>query len=447
MPLICIGINHRTAPVALRERLAFANDEHGEVLRSRSLWAVADGVGLREFALLSTCNRTELYGAAADVTRHFGAVPGGIVEALAEARRLPVAEIAPHLYHHTSEDAVRHLCRVAAGLDSLVLGESEVLGQVATALDLARQVGTSGRVLGAAFHTAIRAGRRARTETGICRCPMSVSSEAVRVLRDTGWDPVRSRVLIVGTGKMSRLAGEVLRANGATDLRVIGRTAAHAEFLGRLLGARPLAWHALTAALREVDVVFCSTSAPHHVVTRERVVAALAGAPADRRLLLVDIAVPRDVEPTARAVPGVTVFDLDDLQRRLGSNLVERQREIPAVEAIIEDEVRQFADWRHGDELRPVLAAMHQQGEEIRQREVARALRHLKDCPAEVRSQLEAFSRSLVNKLLHEPTRRLREETDPTRSDAYVRLLSDLFGLPDAAAEPDAASQREQSAA
>jgi len=240
----------------------------------------------------------------------------------------------------------------------------------------------------------------------------------------------------------------VLRGYGVTDIRVIGRTAAHAEFLARLLGARPLAWHALTDALREVDAVFCSTSAPHAVITRERVAAALVGAPADRRLLLVDVAVPRDVEPDARAVPGVTLFDLDDLQRRLSGNLEERRHEVPAVEAIIEDELRQFAEWRHGAELRPLLAAMHRQGEEIRQRELSRALRFLGACPPDVQRQLETFSRSLVTKLLHEPTRRLREETDPERCDTYARVLGDLFGLPEAAAGgPDADARPEQSAA
>jgi glutamyl-tRNA reductase len=318
----------------------------------------------------------------------------------------------------------------------MVLGESEILGQVADAHELARREGVAGRVLGAVFHTALRAGRRARTETGICRCPMSVSSESVRALRETGWEPEGSRVLIVGTGKMSRLAGEVLRAHGVRDLRVVGRTAARAESVANALDARPLAWHLFEAALREVDVVFCSTSAPHAVVTRERVAAARAGVPAEQPLRFIDIAVPRDVEPAVRDLPGVTVFDLDDLQRRLVRNLDGRRREVPAVEALVDEELRYFEEWRHGAELRPLLAAMHQHSEEIRQREVARALRRLKGVAPEVEAQLDAFSRSLVNKLLHEPTRRLRDETDPDRSDTYVRVARDLFGLaPDGPAD------------
>jgi len=452
MPIVCVGINYRTAPVALRERLSFGPGEQADLLRGPLLREAGAPAGLREFVLLSTCNRTELYAAAADVAHHFTTVPAELADALARAHGLTSGEFAPHLYFHTSTAVVRHLSRVACGLDSMVLGEAEVLGQVADAHELARREGAAGRVLGAVFHTAVRAGRRARTETGICRCPMSVSSESIRALRESGWEPEGSRVLVVGTGKMSRLAGEVLRAHGVRDLRIIGRTAARAESVARILEAVPLAWPALEDALRDVDVVFCSTSAPHAVVTRERVAAARAGAPGGRPLRFIDIAVPRDVEPAVRDLPGVTVFDLDDLQRRLARNLDGRRREVPAVEALVEEELRYFEEWRHGAELRPVLAAMHQQSEEIRRREVARALRRLKDCTPEMEEHFHAFSRSLVNKLLHAPTRRLREETDPGRCDAYVRATRDLFGLGACAPAEDAppdeeTALREESAA
>jgi glutamyl-tRNA reductase len=351
------------------------------------------------------------------------------VHALARTRGVAADQVEPYRYQHASTAAVRHLCRVATGLDSMVLGESEILGQVSTALEIGRQEGTVGRVLGAAFHAALRAGRRARTETGICRCPMSVSSETVRVLREGGWEPARSRILIVGTGRMGRLAGEVMRAHGAGTIAVVGRTTAHAESLARYLGARPVAWHGLADAIAQADVVFCSTSAPHAVVTRELVESARRGGEVGHDMLFIDIAVPRDVEMTVRDVPGVCVFDLDDLQRRLESNRSGRQREVPAVEAIIDDELHSFEEWRHGAELRPLLAAWHQQSEAIRRRELERALRRLPGVSPDVQRQLEAFSRSLVTKLLHEPTRRLREETDPGRCGMYVRVTRDLFGL------------------
>jgi glutamyl-tRNA reductase len=181
--------------------------------------------------------------------------------------------------------------------------------------------------------------------------------------------------------------------------------------------------------------VFSATSAPHAVITRQLLSAARAHRSADHALLCIDVAVPRDVEPGVRDLPGVRVFDLDDLQERLQRNRVSREREVPAVEAIIEDELAHFEEWRHGAELRPLLAAWHQRSEAIRQRELGRALRRLQGVPPEVHQQLEAFSRSLVNKLLHEPTRRLREETDPGRCDTYVRVTRDLFGLDPASAD------------
>jgi len=432
MPLVCLGINYRTAPVALRERLAFAPEEVEEILTSPQLEAAGAPLALREFAVLSTCNRTELYAAAEDAARHVRADLGDLIDALAQMRGLSHADLAPHVYTHVGPAAVRHLCRVATGLDSMVLGESEILGQVSAALDVAGRAGTVGRVLQAGFHAALRAGRRARTETGICRCPMSVSAEAVRVVVESGWEPRGSRVLIVGAGKMGRLAGEVLRAHGATDLRVASRRAGRAQGLAHALGARPVAWGDLAGALGSADVVFCATSAPHAVVTRDLVVGVRTDAASGRELLFIDVAVPRDVDPSVRDLPGVRVFDLDDLQRRLQRNRASREREIPAVEAIIEDEVRYFEEWRHGAELRPLLAAWHQQSDQIRQRELSRALRRLQGVSPEVHRQLEAFSRSLVNKLLHEPTRRLREETDPGRCDTYVRVTRDLFGLDDA---------------
>jgi len=435
MPVACVGINYRTAPVALRERLAFTPDERRSVLLSDGLRAAAEPLGVQEFALLSTCNRTELYVAASDVTSRVQDGLERLVEALAAMRALHAPELAPHVYVHTGLAAVRHLCRVATGLDSMVLGESEILGQVAGALEEGRRSGTVGRVLQAGFHGALRAGRRARTETGICRCPMSVSAEAVRVVVESGWEPKGSRVVILGAGKMGRLAGEVLRAHGATDLRIASRTVGRAQTLARALGAKSVAWDGLATALRNADVVFSATSAPHAVLTQQLLSTARAGRSADHALLCIDVAVPRDVEPGVRDLPGVRVFDLDDLQERLQRNRVSREREVPAVEAIIEDELAHFEEWRHGAELRPLLAAWHQRSEAIRQRELGRALRRLQGVSPEVHQQLEAFSRSLVNKLLHEPTRRLREETDPGRCDTYVRVTRDLFGLESANAD------------
>lgn len=426
MPITCVGLSHQTAPLAVRERLAFGREEalsalvkvHDPELRS---------AGIAELSLVSTCNRTELYAAAPDPAFRFSDVPALLTDFLITSRGLAPDELGPSLYSHASTDALRHLCRVAAGLDSMILGEAEVLGQVATAHEWATQAGAAGPILEAAFRSAVRAGRRARSETGICRNPMSAASEAVRLVREVV--PMASAVLIVGTGDLARLLGDVLRSNGFTNLAVIGRTAEHALGLATAMGAAARPWHELREALRDADVVLTSTAATHAVISRELVQSAMNGRAAGRRLTLVDLAVPRAVETLVAGLRDVKVYDLDTLQQRLDGNLADRRQEVPLVEAIIEEELTLFQAWRHGAELRPLLAAMHARGEEIRRQETDRALRRLGEADPEVHRQIEAFSRALVAKLLHEPSTRLRTELDPRRSRLYAGAVRELFGL------------------
>ena len=429
MPLACAGINHRTAPVALRERIALGPEAQRELLRAPAIRALGATAGVRELVILSTCNRTELYAAPDDVNGRPNDLSGSLLHLLAAIADLPYRTLRPHVYDTSGLAALRHLCRVAAGLDSMVVGESEVLGQVAAAFQTAAGEGAAGPVLEAAFRAATRAGRRARTETGIGRRPASVSSEAVRLLAEVAGAPERLAVLVVGTGKMGRLAGQALRASGVRQVSVVSRTAAHAEEFAGQLGARALGWHDLPAAVRAADAILCSTGAPHAVVTRELVERAIGPEGDGRRRWFVDIAVPRDVEPEVARLPGVQVFDLDALQQRLRGNLDLRRDEIPKVERIVNEEVGHFETWRQGMALRPLLAQMHARGETIRQREIARLLRRIGQLPPELAAELEAFSQSLVTKLLHEPTRRLRETRDPERARTYTDVTRALFGL------------------
>ena len=409
MPLACTGINHRTASVSLRERLAL-----GPVAQRRVLHASrAAGTPFGELAILSTCNRTEVYAAPVEAS-------DALLELLAGIAGVPAAALQPHTYQETGVDAVRRLCRVAAGLDSMVLGESEIQGQVAAAFRTAEDAGTAGPVLTAAFRAATQAGRRARAETGIGHLPTSVSSEAIRLLRDVAGPLDRLSVLLVGTGKMGRLAGQSLR-RATARLTVISRTAAHAQELARHCDAAALGWHELPDAVARADAIICSTGAPHAVVSRDLVRGAIAGGPARRRIF-VDIAVPRDVEPEVRDLPGCELYDLDALQQRLAGNLEARRQEVPAALAIVEQEVERFDTWARHQTVRPLLLEMRARGEAIRQREVARALRRLGPASPELAALLDEFSKSLVNKLLHEPTRRLPTVDDPDIARA-------LFGL------------------
>ena len=440
MPLACVGLSHHTAPLAVRERLAFGREEVLSALeeaRDKELRLA----GIAELTLVSTCNRTELYAAAHNPAVRFSNVPALLTDVLIRFGRLSPEDIRPSLYTHASTQALRHLCVVATGLDSMILGESEVLGQVATAHEWAMQANASGPILEAAFRTAIRAGRRARVETAICRNPMSIASEAVRMVREIA--SAASAVLIVGTGEQARLLGTLLRSNGFTNLSVIGRNPDRAESLVPAIGARALPWQELGEALRATDIVLTSTAAPHAVIDREMVESALHGGRASD-LTFLDLAVPRDVDPQVGELTGVRLYDLDTLQQRLNGNLADRRREVPLVEAIIDEEVTLFEAWRHGVQLRPVLSAMHARGEEIRLQEIERVLRRLDAKAPEIREEIEALSRALVSKLLHAPSTRLRDEIDPVRSRLYVETIRELFDLhlssPSSAdAEPDPA--------
>jgi glutamyl-tRNA reductase len=427
MPLLCLGLSHHTAPLAVRERLAVGAGLPS-ALATDWLPAAVTHAGLAEFGVLSTCNRTELYAAARNSARP---VPGA--EALGDILRrlcqVPADFASPHLYFHRGLPAVRHLCRVAAGLDSMVVGEAEVLGQVAEAHQRAMQAGVAGPILDAAFRAAVRAGRRARSETGICRSPASLASEAVRLVRDVTPDLAHARVLVLGTGRMGRITAELLRAKGARDLSIVSRTAEHARDLAEVVGGTAVAWHDLSRALRDADVVVTATGAPHAVVTRELVAAALDGRTPGRRLMVVDIAVPRDVEPAVGDLPGVAVYDLDGLQPRVEANLAERRREVPRAEAIVEEEVARFEAWRRSAALRPVLAGLHSHAEAIRLRELERVLGRMGTADPVVRRELDALSRALVARLLDAPSRRLRREADPERSRGYAEAVRALFGL------------------
>jgi glutamyl-tRNA reductase len=433
MPIILLGTSHESAPVALRERLAYSESDLRSALRSTLLGQSAGRLAGAELAIVSTCNRTELYLAPpptsangnGTASREYG---DALVEFLAQTRLVDPEEFLPHLYRRNGLEALRHLCRVAAGLDSMVVGEAEVLGQVGEARDIALETGTLGPTLAAAFQHALRAGRRARHETGICRQAASVSSEAVALAERQVGSLSGRRILLVGTGEVTRRAGEVLRERGATDLAVTSRNPVHAEVLASSLRASVVAWEELEAGIRESEIVLSGTRAPHAVLAKDLVTRALAGRTAGT-LLLIDIAIPRDVDPEVRGLAGVRLFDLDDLGEQLRRNLDLRRLEVPSVEAIVDQEVEGFATWLQGLAVRPLVTAMRQRAEEIRQVELERLLRRMPHLSADARRQVEQLSHSLVNKLLHEPTVRLRTESDPARRGVYAEAASHLFGV------------------
>jgi glutamyl-tRNA reductase len=256
----------------------------------------------------------------------------------------------------------------------------------------------------------------------------------VRLVADVAGPLEHLALLIVGTGKMGRVVGEAFHGRGGRRVAVISRTRQHAEELAQRWDAVALPWHELAAAVRAADVILSSTGAPHAVLTRELVEQAMGPRGDGRRRVIVDIAVPRDVEPAVGSLPGVSLYDIDDLQVRVAENLEHRGREVPAVEGIVDEELARFENWLQSWALRPVLSGMHARGEAIRQRELTRVLRRLGPVPPQVREQVELFSRALVRQLLDAPTRRLREASDPTQAQTYGTLARELFGLDDTGA-------------
>ncbi|HXU06196.1 MAG TPA: glutamyl-tRNA reductase [Polyangia bacterium] len=420
--LLLIGVSHKTAPVAVRERLAVEPDAIAAALAELTALSA-----VREAAMISTCNRVELYVAADDADR--AATDLGHV--LARRAGVAVADLAEHLYQHRDSAAVRHLFRVASSLDSLVIGEPQILGQTKQAYDDAVQHGTAGVVLRACFEEgAFRVARRVRRETAIARNPVSVSSVAVDFARQVVGDFSRKRVLIVGAGKMSELAARTLRTHGAT-LTVVNRTRARAEELASRFGADVADWNDLHGALGAADIVIASTGAQRPVLTFD-LLKQVRKQRRGRPLCLLDIAVPRDVEPTASELDGIYLFDIDDLQKQASEHRAEREEEAAEAEAVVEEELGRFVKRWRSRQRGPVVSALQTHFHGIARAEVMRLSGGVDEKERKARLDM---AESLVKKLLHLPMTALRDD-DPDEAVSLVQALQRLFSLSPVAAVP-----------
>jgi glutamyl-tRNA reductase len=408
-----VGVNHRTAPVEVRERFAFAADELPRAL-----------VRLREefkgAVILSTCNRTEVYIVAP--TPLADAWP--VVKVLSELKDACGRHI-DLFYAKSGEDAARHLFRVAAGLDSMVLGEAEILGQVRAAFVAAGAAGSGHPLLSRLFHTAIRTGRRARAETAIGREPVSVSSVVATLARKMLGDLSGRCVLVVGTGEAGGRTAHSLVENGVSRLLVMSRTHERAEQLAADLRGEAVPFDALPTALSEADIVITSSGAPSFLIGPDLLAPAAArrdGQP----LLFIDIAVPRDVDPVVEQFPHVRLYDIDDLQAISQESIRAREREVAAVDAVIEGELRRFVAWWRTLSVVPTLRALQHRAEVIRQYELERTLPRLGSLTKDERRRLEAMTRAIVNKLLHPPIASLKSGNDGAERAAALQELFDL---------------------
>jgi glutamyl-tRNA reductase len=373
--------------------------------------------------ILSTCNRTEVYTVVKDAGRGREALAGFFASRIAGGE----PEIKPYLYHLEQDATIRHLFRVAAGLDSLIIGESEILGQVRDAYGIASRNGAAGGVLAHVFHSAIRTGKRARTETEIGRNALSISRACVELSRRVLGDLSRSHALIVGVGEASRLAAQALRDAGVATITIANRTPENARDLAAEIGADVASLEELPRLLSEADVVVSSTGAADFVIGREQVAEALAlrgGA----SMLMIDMAVPRDVDPRVRTMEGVHVYSMDDLEAIAEANRREREAEAHKVEVIVDEEVDRFGQWWESRGVVPTIASMRHRAEEIRVAEVAKSFSGVSGLSPDHAEKVEAMTKALVKKLLHDPTKALRERKD----ESFTQTARELFKLDDA---------------
>jgi len=416
--VVVIGLNHRTVPLDLLERMTVREADLPKALADlRSRDHVSEAV------VLSTCNRTEVYAA---VERFHGAY-ADIREFLSGLAFLPPESFGDHLYAHYDEAAAAHLFTVSAGLDSAVLGESEILGQVRTAWEQARGEGATGPALNALFRHAVEVGKRARTETAIGQKVASVSQAAVAMAAERLGGLGGRRVLVLGAGEMGEGMVRSLVQSGAELVQVANRTWERTVDLAERSGAAPVPLEDLPTALTEVDLLLTSTGATSIILEHgdvEPVVEARAGRP----LLIVDIAVPRDVDAAAGTIPGVTLLDMDDLGTYAEEGLADRRREVAAVRAIVDEEVARFVAQSSAREVAPLIAALRQRAEELRQAELARQTR-LEGLSDEQRDAVDAATRATLAKLLHEPTVQLKDAAGTTRGERLAETLRELFDL------------------
>lgn len=378
---------------------------------------------VEEHVVLSTCYRVELYAFLVDGVEDARDV---LVDALADAHEVDRAALVDHLYVHSGEDVARHLCRVSAGLDSLVLGEAEILGQVRDAFELGKPA--AGPALALLFRTAVAAGRRARSESAIGANPGTASSMALSLAEGVLGDLRDRRALVIGAGRIGLQTLKAVTGRGSAGVAVANRTLATAADAAARFGGFAFSLPELERALAWADLAVTATSSEEPVVTAGAVRAAMARRP-DRPLVLVDLAVPADVEREVGQIEGVKLFDVDDLRAGLDGALAARLREVPKVEAIVEDEVVAFCRRLRELEVEPVLAAIRLQAEAIREQELERTLRRLGDVDRKTEEQIEHLSRALVKKLLHDPTVRLRERAGDGAADEFAAALRELFGL------------------
>jgi glutamyl-tRNA reductase len=418
LPILLVGLNHTTAPVEVREKVSFTREQLAEAIPKLRAEA-GEGV------ILSTCNRTEVYTIPDDpeegsvrvakfLAGSLNGTGGGVVHE---------AVLAPYLYNEHGLDAARHLFRVSSGLDSMILGESQILGQVRTAMTTAAAIEPLSADVSRLFHSAIRSGRRARDETDIGKNALTVSYTGVKLVQRTLGDLSGLSVLLVGAGEAGRLVADALVSSGVGRITVANRTAARANEMAVDLDAEAVSFKDIAGAIETSDVVITAVDHDEHVLSVQDVTAAMKSR--ERSLFILDLGVPRNIDPLAASLDGVILHNIDDLALVAQENLNGRQAAVVNAEQVVEDELGRFANWWDSREAASVIKDVREMAETTRMRELDKALKLMPGLTDEQQANIEAMSRSLVAKLLHQPTVRLK---DPA-GRPYLQAIKDLFGL------------------
>jgi glutamyl-tRNA reductase len=421
--LLALGASHKTAPLAMRERIALTDHAAEPLLRELTAHPA-----IGEAVALSTCNRTELYLMVSDPVEAESAV----LALLARRAGMRPTELLDGIYALRNCDAARHLYRVSSGLESMIVGEAEVQGQVKRAYEAALAARTTGPMTNKLFRAALATGKRVRTETAISEGKASVASVAVDAARDALGDLADRHVLLIGAGETAELTARALHDQGVTTMFIANRRRDRAIALARQFGGASGAFDALPAELARADIVISSTSSPHALLGAEEL-ALVVGERRGRPLLLVDLAVPRDVDPACAELPGVTLLDIDGLQAQVRRHISVRQAEARHAEGIVEEEIQAFAGWLGSLDVMPTLSALRARGDDVVAQVLAENDGRWEALSDRDRKRVEALARAIAKRLLHEPTVRVRN-LDAAHRHARLQLLRELFGLEDTAA-------------
>ena len=419
MFIIVVGVNHRTAPVEIREKLSFSEGAIKEALTKLNALPAIDGC-----VIVSTCNRTEIYAATMELDDGLH----DIWRFLSNRSGVDISEIKNYTYSHTLYDTIRHLFRVSSGLDSMILGETQILGQIKDAYELSRKQGSTNRVINTLFQQALSVGKKVRSETGIDRHAVSISYAAVELAKQSIGNLEGKSVLVIGAGKMSELTVKHLVANGVSGVIVSNRSYERAMGLARQFNGQAVNFSELYKYMTVADIVISCTAASHYVVKLDHFRLVMEKRP-DQKMFIIDIAVPRDIDPTIANLPGVTLYDVDDLQNVVDSNLAERKLAAIAAEEIIEDKLDEFMKWLSTQFVIPTIIALKNKTEDIKNNELRKAFNRLNNLSEHDKKVINSLAGAIVNQILHEPVTQLKAYAVTPQGHLYTEILQNLFNL------------------